>query len=213
MKFIQDALASSIRHHGVGLVMSVLEGLCKAHAVQTDFAKHGLFIKIHYPLKDAAKHTKVEKEGEPEKKNGGQKDEPEKQRRTMDEVDDKDVKKDAKDDDKEGGKMEDSKDDREDVSNDGKTHTTGKKKDKKGEAKEFKMDDEKVDKEIGKRDGERDGSASAGGKETDKQNGKGGRNIAAEVNAKLAELAVKHRRRDMENAERRSRPSPMTRLD
>ena len=50
MKTLQDVLEESIEIQGMGLVMSLLEALCRAHAVRTEHAKHGLFVKVLYPV-------------------------------------------------------------------------------------------------------------------------------------------------------------------
>jgi len=53
--YLMDALAHPLQvavvTHGVGVVLSVLEGLAKAHAVHTERAPHGLFVKCMFPAR------------------------------------------------------------------------------------------------------------------------------------------------------------------
>ena len=41
-------LEQSVHRHGIGIVLTALEGLAKAHAVNFEAARHGIFAKMHF---------------------------------------------------------------------------------------------------------------------------------------------------------------------
>ena len=45
---IAEAVEHSVSLHGKGIVLTVLEGLQRAHVVRTEVTKHGLFTKFMY---------------------------------------------------------------------------------------------------------------------------------------------------------------------
>jgi len=50
MDAISPVLQQAVDKHGVGVVLSVIEGLSKAHVASIESARHGLFLKMHYPM-------------------------------------------------------------------------------------------------------------------------------------------------------------------
>jgi len=50
MSLLEQPLQSAIALHGTGLVLTILEGLTQSHAVQVEHTKHGLFLKLLFPM-------------------------------------------------------------------------------------------------------------------------------------------------------------------
>ena len=53
MSNLDEALQTATAAHGTGLLLTILEGLSRSHAVRTEHTKHGLFLKMLYPARDA----------------------------------------------------------------------------------------------------------------------------------------------------------------
>ena len=49
MDFLLPSLHAAVNKHGSGLILAILDGVSRAHAVHLETATHGIFVKAHFP--------------------------------------------------------------------------------------------------------------------------------------------------------------------